>query len=214
MFTGIVEEIGTVQHVQRANRGYTLTIGCVVVREDTRLGDSVAVNGVCLTVTELAAHHMVVGLSPETRSRTNLASLKPGSSVNLERSVTPTTRMGGHFVQGHVDTTGVITQYQTDADAVWVTVRLDQKYMHYLVPKGFIALDGASLTVVDVGDDWFRIVLIAYTQQHITLPQQPVGYAVNVEVDIVGKYVERMVQHYNGVQQGITFDMLAKYGYM
>ncbi len=214
MFTGIVEEIGRVQQVQRANRGYTLTIGCAVVCEDTRLGDSVAVNGVCLTVTELAARHIVVGLSPETRSRTNLASLKPRSPVNLERSVTPTTRMGGHFVQGHVDTTGILSRYQTNEDAVWAMVRLDQVYMRYIVPKGFIALDGASLTVVDVGADWFRVVLIAYTQHHITLPQQPVGYAVNVEVDIVGKYVERMVQHYGGAQQGITLGMLAEHGYM
>lgn len=226
MFTGIVEEIGTVRQTQRRDRGYELMIGCTTVLDDTRPGDSLAVNGVCLTVTHLETTGCTVGLSPETRARTNLANLKSGTPVNLERSVTPTTRLGGHFVQGHVDGTGTIRRFRTDEDALWVAVQAEPTLMRYLVPKGYVALDGVSLTVVEVGADWFTVTLVAYTQQHITLPRQQAGSVINIEVDILGKYVEKMLM-YRGQDQnqdypsrsqsppsGITFDMLAEHGYV
>ncbi|MGJ3241197.1 MAG: riboflavin synthase [Anaerolineae bacterium] len=214
MFTGIVEEVGKVRYLRRSGKGYDLALVCNVVTDDTRLGDSIAVNGVCLTVTNLSDDGFTVGLSPETRSRTNLAVLKSGDQANLERSVTPTTRLGGHFVQGHIDDTGRISQFQQDEDALWITIQADPQLMRYIVPKGYICLDGASLTVVDVGDDWFTVTLIAYTQQHIILPQQQVGYSVNIEVDVLGKYVEKMLNlQHTPPSSNITLDFLTEHGY-
>ncbi len=213
MFTGIVEEIGTVTRIQRSAQGYTLTIQARVVLEGTKPGDSIAVNGTCLTVTHIDSDTFTVGLSPETRARTNLVYLKAGQPVNLERSLTPSSRIGGHFVQGHIDGVGTIAQFRRDEDALWVTVQADEALMQYIVPKGYVALDGVSLTVVDVYDDRFTVTLVAYTQQHIALPQQPVGYRVNIEVDILGKYVEKMI-HQQLKQSGrITAEFLAHHGY-
>ena len=145
MFTGIVEEMGRVRTCRESGDGFELAIDCAEVLTGTRLGDSIAVNGVCLTVTALDEAGFVAGLAPETRHRTSLDVLDPGTRVNLERSVTPTTRMGGHFVQGHVDATGTIEELRPDADALWVTVSLDPDLMRYVVPKGYVALDGTSL---------------------------------------------------------------------
>jgi len=152
------------------------------------------VNGVCLTVTELDNSGFVTGLAPETRHRTALESLGSGSPVNLERSVTPSTRMGGHFVQGHVDGTGKIKAFRRDEDALWVTISAPEELMRYVVVKGYITLDGTSLTVVDVGDNWFSVTLVAYTQAHIVMPTKAVGDKINIEVDVLGKYVERLLQ--------------------
>lgn len=218
MFTGIVEEVGTVRALRRSAGGYDLSIGCRTVLAGTQLGDSIAVEGVCLTVTQLHGDGFVVGLSPETRSRTGLASLQSGAPVNLERSVTPTSRMGGHFVQGHVDGTGVVADLRRDEDALWVTVRVPAPILRYVVPKGYIALDGASLTVVDVGDDWLSVQLVAYTQRYITLPGKALGATVNVEVDVLGKYVEKLLTGRASAGAGaascITSDFLAENGYV
>lgn len=202
MFTGIVEELGSVRDCRRVGDGYALSIDCATVLEGTALGDSIAVNGVCLTVTELDSKGFVTGLAPETRKRTNLESLVNGSKVNLERSVTPTTRMGGHFVQGHVDATGTIRKFRRDEDALWVTIAAPAELMRYIVTKGYITLDGTSLTVVDVGDDWFSVTLVAYTQAHIVMPGKSVGEGVNIEVDVLGKYVERLIQQGVAVAHG------------
>lgn len=194
MFTGIVEELGQVRDCKRQGDGYALSVNCHTVLEGSALGDSIAVNGVCLTVTAMDKHGFVTGLAPETRNRTNLESLRTGSPVNLERSVTPTTRMGGHFVQGHVDATGSIRTFRQDEDALWVTIGAPESLMRYIVVKGYITLDGTSLTVVDVGEDWFSVTLVAYTQAHIVMPQKKVGDSINIEVDVLGKYVERLMQ--------------------
>ena len=194
MFTGIVEEMGSVRScAQDDDGGFELIVDASVVLEGTALGDSIAVNGVCLTVTALDGTGFTTGLAPETRARTNLDTLRAGAPVNLERSVTPSTRMGGHFVQGHVDSTGVITEFRTDADALWVHVEVPSELMRYIVTKGYVSIDGTSLTVVDVGENWFNVTLVAYTQAHIVLPRRAVGDAVNIEVDVLGKYVERLV---------------------
>lgn len=193
MFTGIVEETGTVRYCRESGRGFDLAIDCEHVLAGTVCGDSIAVNGVCLTVTELDAEGFVAGLAPETRARTSLDAEKPGARVNLERSVTPTTRMGGHFVQGHVDGTGTITSIEKDADALWVTITAPAAILRYIVPKGYVALDGTSLTVVDVTDTTFNVTLVAYTQSRIVLPSRGVGERVNIEVDVLGKYVEKLV---------------------
>ncbi len=194
--------------------GFDLRIACATVLEDTKLGDSIAVNGVCLTVTSLHASGFTAGLAPETRSRTNLDSLPAGAAVNLERSVTPTTRMGGHFVQGHVDGTGTIDQFKHDNDALWVVLKAPDSLMRYIVSKGYITLDGTSLTVVDVGKDWFSVTLVAYTQQHIILPHKSVGERVNIEVDVLGKYVERLLQFGEQPATPLTTAFLQENGYV
>ncbi|MFK8084133.1 MAG: riboflavin synthase [Granulosicoccus sp.] len=217
MFTGIVEELGRVRDCHRDGEGYTLSVDCNTVLEGTALGDSIAVNGVCLTVTAMDSNGFVTGLAPETRHRTALESLISGSPVNLERSVTPSTRMGGHFVQGHVDGTGSIREFRRDEDALWVTITAPMDLMRYVVVKGYITLDGTSLTVVGVGDDWFSVTLVAYTQAHIVMPTKNVGDKINIEVDVLGKYVERLLQQgaiATGTQSaGINAEFLKENGY-
>lgn len=217
MFTGIVEEIGTVSRLSRSGKGYDLAIYADVVLGDSKLGDSICVNGVCLTVTRFWPGGFTVGVSPETRSVTNLLELKAGSRVNLERATTPSTRLGGHYVQGHVDSVGTISQFRPDDDALWVTIEFPADLMRYIVQKGFIALDGTSLTVVDVYESSFTVQLVAYTQTEIILPMKKVGDKINVEVDILGKYVEKMLGYHQArsdkQQSGITADFLAANGY-
>ena len=215
MFTGLVEEIGTITRMQQTGQRYSLSVQAKKVCEGTQLGDSIAVNGVCLTVTHLTNNGFRVGLSPETRSRTNLATISPGTAVHLERALTPTSRLGGHFVQGHIDGVGTITETRPDGDALWLTISADPSLMRYIVPKGFIALDGVSLTVVDVGASTFTVTLIAYTQAQIMLARQPIGYTVNIEGDILGKYIEKQLATQLGSTptKGISMTFLAENGY-
>lgn len=186
--------------------------GASSILKDAKLGDSICINGTCLTVTELPSpDSFKVGIAPETLRRTNLGNLKQRSVVNLEPALLPHTRLGGHFLQGHVDTIATIAQKRDDGNA-W-TYRLaprDQGVLRYIVEKGFIALDGASLTVCAVSDKvedgWFEVMLIAYTQEKVVMGDKGEGDQVNVEVDMVGKYVEKSVAGYfEG--QGATGDM-------
>ncbi|CAI0394547.1 unnamed protein product, partial [Linum tenue] len=166
------------------------------VIQGVHLGDSIAVNGTCLTVTEFTDECFTAGLAPETLRKTSLMELGPGSRVNLERAVQPAGRMGGHFVQGHVDGTGEIVSRVKEGDSLWVKVRVeDEELLRYIVPKGFIAVDGTSLTVVDVMEEegCFNFMMVAYTQQEVVVPMKSVGEKVNLEVDILGKYVERLL---------------------
>lgn len=189
---GTVKQLGMASH-----GGFDLKVEGKVVLEGVNLGDSIAVNGTCLTVTEFdhKASDFTVGLAPETLRKTSLVELGSGSLVNLERAVTPVSRMGGHFVQGHVDGTGVIVSMVPEGDSLWVKVKTDKELLKYIVPKGFIAVDGTSLTVCEVFDDeeCFNFMLVAYTQQKIVVPLKKVGNKVNLEVDILGKYVERLL---------------------
>ena len=193
MFTGLVEETGEVLEAAPTETGFDLLIRAKTVLEGVALGDSIAVEGVCLTVTAFDGETFRVGLAPETRRRTALEALEAGSKVNLERSVLPTTRLGGHFVQGHVDGTGRLISLTPEADALWVKIETDPALMKYIVVKGYIAIDGTSLTVVETGPDWSTVTLVAYTQQKITLPTKSVGAPVNLEVDVLAKYVEKLV---------------------
>jgi riboflavin synthase len=215
MFTGIVEEIGVVNQLQQKGQGFDLSLASRLVHTGSKLGDSIAINGVCLTVTQLSKSGFSVGLSPETRSRTNLVELNQGDPVNLERALTPASRLGGHFVQGHIDGTGLMTALRRDQDSLWVSVRASEEIMRYIVPKGFVALDGVSLTVVDVSPDTFTVSLVAYTQQHITLPAKKVGYKINIEVDILGKYVEKMLinRSLDSQKKSLDLETLAELGY-
>ncbi|KAF2283227.1 hypothetical protein GH714_043579 [Hevea brasiliensis] len=168
LFTGIIEEMGEIKHLGTIqDGGFDLNIRAKTVLEGVNLGDSIAVNGTCLTVTSFTNEEFTVGLSPETLRKTSLIELEPGSLVNLERAVQPTSRMGGHFVQGHVDGTGEIVEKEPEGDSLWVKVKVDKGLLKYVVPKGFIAVDGTSLTVVDVFDDegCFNFMLVAYTTE-------------------------------------------------
>jgi len=214
MFTGIVEEMGRLQRKRVDNQGMTLEIEANKVLQGTQLGDSIAVNGTCLTVTEITADSFSTGVSPETRSRTNLQGLNIGDRINLERACTPSTRLGGHLVQGHVDCVGTLQEKRRDREALWLTVKVPENVMPYIVPKGFICLDGTSLTVVETSSDAFNVMLVPYTQNHIVLPLREVGDAINVEVDIIGKYLEKMLAGYlHAPNRRLTLEDLKSHGF-
>lgn len=183
---------------QTGGGGTSLTISdAAEILTDVHLGDSISVNGTCLTVTEFTSDTFKVGVAPETLRRTNLGELKTGSPVNLERAVAGDVRFGGHFVQGHVDTVASIVSKTPDGNAL--TIRFlprDPDVLTYIVEKGYITLDGASLTITAVNDDekWFEVMLVAYTQEKIIIPKKNVGDTVNLEVDMAGKYVEKQVK--------------------
>jgi len=209
MFTGLVETIGTVSSLSpldgsvSGGNGTSLTISdCATIMEGgIALGDSISVNGTCLTVTEYSTSPawFKVGVAPETLRRTNLGSLVQGSKVNLERAVLASTRMGGHFVQGHVDTVAAIIGKTPDGNALTFRLQPREKgVLRHVVEKGYVTLDGASLTVtaVDDAEGWFEIMLIAYTQEKVVTSAKAVGEEVNVEIDVVGKVVEKSVVGY------------------
>jgi len=193
MFTGIVEEIGLVSQMVRTEGGATLQVKGPLAKEGSQLGDSIAVNGVCLTVTALAGDEITFGLAPETLERTNLGQLKVGEAVNLERAMAVGGRYGGHVVQGHIDGTGVLLEKTEEGDSLKVKIGATPELLKYIVPKGFIAVDGTSLTVIDVADDYFTLMLVAYTQGHIIFPSKFPGDQVNLEVDVMAKYVEKIL---------------------
>lgn len=203
MFTGIVEHIGTVSEFkqldssQSGGNGASLTISNVgPILDDVNMGDSIAVNGVCLTVTEYDDDktYFKAGLAPETLRRTNLGQLKSDSPVNLERAISGHVRFGGHFVQGHVDGTAEIVVKNPDGNSIAFTFKpKDQSLMTYIVEKGFIAVDGTSLTVTAVTEDTFSIMMVAYTQEKVVLAKKEVGDFVNVEVDFMGKLLEKQI---------------------
>ena len=197
MFTGIVEEVGTVLEWRRGDSDM-LRIGARRVLEGTALGDSIAVEGACLTVTALAADWFEVGLAPETLRRTNLGERQPGNPVNLERAIAAGARMGGHYVQGHVDATGRILEKRPDGSSLLVTFSLPEQLERYVVEKGFVAIDGISLTVTGTSPGRFGVALVEYTQSAVTLAERPVGAAVNLEVDVLAKYVERLMETRSG----------------
>lgn len=190
MFTGIVEELGAV--LERAPD--RITVSCRTVLADTDVGSSIAVNGVCLTVVDRGAGHLGFDLSEETLRRTSLAGLFPSDPVNLERPVTLTTRLGGHLVQGHVDGVGEVVGVEAEpAGGAWLTIRPPAELLRYLVDKGSVSVDGVSLTVADVNGDAFSVALIPHTLAVTTLGTARVGNAVNLEVDVLAKYVERLL---------------------
>lgn len=188
MFTGIVEEIGVVKAMDAGR----LTIGASAVVSDVSVGDSIAVNGACLTVTEHDDASFAVDVVPETLRRTNLGALTAGSRVNLERSMPASGRFGGHMVQGHVDGTGVVRSISADGDALMMAFEASPWVMRYAVEKGFIAVDGTSLTIVHCDNFSFSVTLIPHTQANTVLGDKRVGDSVNLEADIVAKYVERL----------------------
>lgn len=202
MFTGIVEEMGRVLAiVGDQERDNLMTIGSSTARTGAQLGDSIAVNGTCLTVTALTDASFTVGLSPETLRRTNLGRLRVHDPVNLERSLTFGGRMGGHYVQGHVDGVGEIVAIVPDGESKRIRIRPPRSLLPYIVEKGYVAVDGVSLTVAELDESSFTIAMIAYTQEAVIMGRQETGTLVNLEVDIIAKYVERLTQAYRSEVQ-------------
>ncbi len=194
MFTGLIEEIGKVSAVSRAGEGFHLTISAEHVLEGTRIGDSISINGACQTVTALDGRNFTVFVSSVTASVTTLGTFAPGRKVNLERAMTPSSRFGGHFVQGHVDGRGTVEAIEKDSMGMRVKVAAGPGLGRYIVGKGSIAVDGVSLTVVSSDEKGFTLYFIPETLGNTTVPGWKAGSEVNIEVDILAKYVERMLQ--------------------
>ena len=189
MFTGIVEEVGVVAKIS----DYGMTVLATKVTEDLKLGDSIAVNGTCLTAVSFDRTEFSVDLSPETVRRTSLGRLSVGGPVNLERALLASDRMGGHIVQGHVDGTGRIMSTKRDGDSTIFRIRVPKRLNRYIVEKGFVAVDGISLTVVKIGASSFTLAVIPYTLKNTNLAALSVGDRVNLEADILAKYVESLL---------------------
>jgi riboflavin synthase len=193
MFSGIVEETGVIEHLVERPGGTTLRVRAEIVLEGIKVGDSIAINGACLTVVGFDAGSFDVELAPETLRKTCLRTLQTNDSVNLERSLAVNGRLGGHFVQGHIDSPAEVIASQADGEGVITTFRAPVSLMKYIVPKGYIAIDGMSLTVVDTGTDWFTISFISHTRAVTVARYYQPGRQVNLEVDILGKYVEKLL---------------------
>ncbi|SES83450.1 riboflavin synthase [[Clostridium] polysaccharolyticum] len=218
MFTGIIEEIGVIKGIWQNTASARLHIEAKQIMNDVQLGDSIAVNGVCLTVCTLTPSSFEADVMKETLNRTSLGLLTRGSKVNLERAMAANGRFGGHIVSGHIDGTGLITQFHQEGIATVVTIQTSPKLIRYIIEKGSIAIDGTSLTVIKVDqlNDTFCVSLIPHTKENTTLLSRNTGDLVNLENDIIGKYVERFLQPAEEAtthQSGITAEFLAKHGF-
>ncbi|MGF0031835.1 riboflavin synthase [Bariatricus sp. SGI.154] len=216
MFTGIVEEMGRIRHIALAGSSGQIAIQAKKVLEGTKIGDSIAVNGVCLTVTSLRPDGFTADIMAETYRRSSLGQGKPGDLVNLERAMAADGRFGGHIVSGHIDGTGVIKSCRREENAVWVTIETNSAILKLIVEKGSICIDGISLTVASVGKTWFQVSVIPHTGEETTLLKKAPGNLVNLENDVVGKYVERLLgfaaSEEEEASSGITMDFLREYG--
>lgn len=219
MFTGIIEETGKIVGIRKGAKSSVLQIAGNKIFSDLKIGDSVAVNGVCLTVTTMTNQSFYADVMSETLMRSSLGALRQGSMVNLERAMAADGRFGGHIVSGHIDGTGEICNIKKDDNAVWYTIKASPKLMRYIVEKGSIAIDGISLTVARVGKEEFSVSIIPHTIQETILGTKRVGDIVNLENDIVGKYIEQFLKLPESLpasdekNSGITMEFLAKAGF-
>lgn len=217
MFTGIVEEIGVVEKIQKGRYSAVLTILADKVLEDSKVGDSIAVNGICLTVTSIKSGRFTADVMHETLNRSSLSNIRNGSYVNLERAMQANGRFGGHIVSGHVDGVGRVMRIRKDDTAIWYTIKADLKVMRYIVEKGSVTIDGISLTVAEASQDYFSISAIPHTVAQTVLKDRREGDAVNLETDVIGKYVEKLLstddpEPGNG-KSSITKEFLDHYGF-
>ena len=216
MFTGIIEELGTIDRVERGSESAVLHIHCHDVLEGTKIGDSIAVNGVCLTVTSMGADCYTADVMAETLDRSSLGRLQKGSRVNLERAMPADGRFGGHIVAGHIDGTGTVQSIEKDETAVWYKIGADASILRYIVEKGSITIDGISLTVARVGTGDFSVSIIPHTQENTVLKDRKVSDIVNLETDIIGKYVEKLMlpKENETSQSKVTMSFLAENGFL
>lgn len=213
MFTGIIEELGIIRKISISGHSGSITIEASKVLEGTRIGDSIAVNGICLTVTSMAGDSFTADIMAETVRRSSLKGAVSGDKVNLERAMAADGRFGGHIVSGHVDGTGTIIGMHREENAVWVTISTEPSIMKFIVEKGSVCLDGISLTVAKVGTTDFSVSVIPHTGEETTLLRKKTGSLINIENDVVGKYVERLLNFKNNESTGITMDFLKKYDF-
>ncbi|WP_042463871.1 riboflavin synthase [Neobacillus dielmonensis] len=218
MFTGIIEEIGVVANIKRTGESFVLSIEAKMILEDVHLGDSIAINGVCLTATSFTNRHFTVDVMPETVKATSLRDLKRGSKVNLERAMAAGGRFGGHFVSGHIDGTGMIIRKQAYENAVYYEIEAGADMMEYIILKGSIAVDGTSLTVFGVTDNSFTLSLIPHTLSETVLGLKGAGDIVNLECDMIGKYVGHFMKNVSNTKSkktgGISVSFLQENGFM
>ena len=219
MFTGIIEEIGIIKSIKQGAKSAVLEIAAKDIMDDVHLGDSIAVNGVCLTVTSFSALGFTADVMAESLRRTALGELKPGSKVNLERAMLMNGRFGGHIVSGHIDGTGTVKSLEREDNAVWVTIAAGSNLLKYIIEKGSIAIDGISLTVAYVDDAVFKVSIIPHTASETTLLSKKPGDLVNLENDLVGKYIDKLM-HYEKNESskqknsGLSMDTLISNGFM
>ena len=216
IFTGIIEELGVVKSIAINGASGCITIKAKKVLEGTQLGDSIAVNGTCLTVTSINSDGFSADVMAETVRRTSLSQVGKGDMVNLERAMILNGRFGGHIVSGHIDGTGTITKYTKEENAIWVTIKAPEEILDLIVEKGSICIDGISLTVATVSDRDFQVSIIPHTAKETTLIHKKVGSLVNLENDIVGKYIKKLMENKQEEQSkkasGLTMEMLEEYG--
>ncbi len=210
MFTGIVVEMGVVKKLTKGAKSAVITVGGKKIFEDLRLGDSIATNGVCLTVSSFTSDSFTADVMNETLSRSNLGALKVGDSVNLEPAMQMNGRFGGHIVSGHIDGIGRIANIKKDDIAIWYTIETTSQIMNYIIEKGSITIDGISLTVAKLRNNQFSVSIIPHTAKETVLGQKSVGATVNLENDIVGKYIEKFVNR----SDGVTKELLLSNGFM
>jgi len=213
MFTGIIEEISTIARITRGTQSGQIVIQAEKVLEDCKIGDSIAVNGACLTVIRTGADSFTADVSPETLRRTNLGELSRGDKVNLERSLKLQDRLGGHIVLGHVDEVGLITGMQAEDNATIMRVAVSSDTMRYIVQKGSVCVDGVSLTITNLLENSFDVSLIPHTKAVTTMGTKKVGDQVNIEVDILGRYVERLLPQ-ETKQSSISTEFLSEHGFL
>lgn len=212
MFTGIIEETGIIRKIRKGTASGILSIGADKILQDVKAGDSIAVNGVCLTVTALEEGGFTVDVMHETYDRSNISRLTTGERVNLERAMAANGRFGGHIVTGHIDGTGTIRRIWKDENAVWYEITAAPAILRYIVEKGSVAIDGISLTVAEAGNDCFTVSTIPHTRNVTTLSEKKRGDAVNLENDCIGKYVEKLLGAGTG-KSGVTEAFLAENGF-
>lgn len=215
IFTGLVEEIGKVISITSGDRSVQLKIQCEKVLENAKLGDSIATNGTCLTAIAIGENYFVADCMHETIKRTNLKRLKSGSSVNLEKSITLSTPLGGHLVTGDVDCEGNVISIEKDGIAKIYTISIEPRFMKYIVEKGRVSIDGASLSIVGYNKNTFSVSLIPHTQEKIILGEKEVGDYVNIETDLIGKHIERLLNFKDNEEEKSKIDInfLSKYGF-
>lgn len=219
MFTGIIEETGEIINIRRGAKSAQLMIRGDLVTQDSKVGDSIAVNGVCLTATAINGNVFTADVMAETMRRTGFAQLTVGSRVNLERAMAAGGRFGGHIVSGHIDGTGTISQMVREDNAVWVTVSADSRILRYIIEKGSVAIDGISLTVAYVDETCFKVSVIPHTAGETTLLTKRAGDIVNLENDVIGKYVEKLLCTSSDMkdkrqQGGMDVEFLMRHGYI
>jgi len=216
MFTGIIEEIGTIKEIKHSNQFVKISVRCKKIISDVKKGDSISVNGICLTVTDFGKDWFIADVMPETLRKSGLGKLKATDQVNLERALRLSDRLGGHIVTGHIDSIGNVLSVENESDAIWITVEAPENTMRYIVMKGSVALDGVSLTVADVGEKSFKVSLIPMTSGLTTLGSKKNGNIINIECDITGKYIEKFLMDKTKITEGkkdISLEFLKENGF-